>query len=63
MNEKARPKMTPEAKRKLHEMLYYVAMGRRPRGGNITPLKCYIAAQNQANYCLEALGEKLDYEN
>lgn len=62
MNEKARPKMTPEAKRKLHELLYYVAMNNRPRGGfiNYTPMVCYISARNQANYCLEALGERLD---
>lgn len=52
--------MTPEAKRKLHEMLYYVAMSNRPRGSSYSAMRCYIAARNRANYCLAALGEKLD---
>lgn len=52
--------MTPEAKRKLHEMLYYVAMSNRPRGSNRSAMKCYIAARNRANWILEAIGERLD---
>lgn len=52
--------MTPEAKRKLCEMLYYVAMNNRPRGSSYSAMRCYIAARNRANYILEAIGEKLD---
>ena len=62
MNEKAPKIMTPEAKRKLHEMLYYVAMSNRPRGSSYSTLKCYITARNQANWILESIGEKLDEE-
>lgn len=60
MLEKSQPKMSPEAKRKLCEMLYYVAMSNRPRGSSYSTMRCYIAARNRANYILEAIGERLD---
>lgn len=49
--------MTAEQKTKLHEMLYYNLL--RKRGGS-NVLRCYLAAANQANYILAAIGEKLD---
>lgn len=52
--------MTPEAKRKLHEMLYYVAMSNRPRGSGYSAMTCYLAARERTNWILEAIGEKLD---
>lgn len=46
-------------KRKLHELLYYICCRRYP---GVSPMVNYIRARNQANYCLEAIGEKLDEE-
>ena len=49
--------LTYEQKQVLLEMIYYQIMDWYP---NAIPLKMYVIARERANYCLEALGEKLD---
>lgn len=57
--------LTYDQKKALHEMLYYrVAAELRRMGVRTKPnaFACYREAARRANYCLEALGEKL-YED
>lgn len=48
--------MTSEAKTALHKLIYYQLINNTV----LHPLQCYGIARRKANYCLEALGEKLD---
>ena len=56
--EKGGEKMTKEQKRVLHEMLYYQMINNTV----CHPLWCYDMSRKRANWCLAALGEKLEEE-
>lgn len=51
-------RMTQEAKTALHKLLYYQLVNNTV----LHPLQCYSIARNKANYCLAALGERLEDE-
>jgi hypothetical protein len=51
--------MTPEAKLALHKMIYYQMI----TWTTLHPMRCYAIARDKANYCLAALGERLEDEN